>query len=84
MFPSHHGGFASAEGPWPGKPVEFGARLSEVLASDVDCAPTRPPGPAGVLAGWRAGVLEWVSLTVTKPTNLRARNLRMRRLRWRM
>jgi pimeloyl-ACP methyl ester carboxylesterase len=36
MFPSHHGGFASAEGPWPGKPVEFGARLSEVLASDVD------------------------------------------------
>lgn len=34
MFPGHHGGFASAEGPWPGKSVEFGARLAEVLASD--------------------------------------------------
>lgn len=32
VFPSHHGGFASAEGPWPGKSVEFGARLTEVLA----------------------------------------------------
>jgi pimeloyl-ACP methyl ester carboxylesterase len=32
VFPSHHGGFASAEGPWPGKSVEFGARLAEVLA----------------------------------------------------
>jgi len=31
VFPSHHGGFASAEGHWPGKPVEFGARLREVL-----------------------------------------------------
>jgi len=36
MFPSHHGGFASAEGPWPGKSVEFGARLAEVLAGDAD------------------------------------------------
>ncbi|KGN41460.1 alpha/beta fold hydrolase [Knoellia aerolata] len=32
VFPSHHGGFASAEGPWPGQPVAFGARLAEVLA----------------------------------------------------
>lgn len=32
MFPSHHGGFASAQGPWPGQPVEFGARLAEILA----------------------------------------------------
>jgi sugar phosphate isomerase/epimerase len=32
VFPSHHGGFASAEGPWPGRPVEFGARLAEVQA----------------------------------------------------
>ncbi|KGN31030.1 hydrolase [Knoellia sinensis KCTC 19936] len=36
MFPSHHGGFASAEGPWPGKSVQFGARLKEVLADDAD------------------------------------------------
>lgn len=36
MFPSHHGGFGSAEGPWPGKSVEFGARLAEVLTGDVD------------------------------------------------
>ncbi|MFC7490659.1 MULTISPECIES: alpha/beta fold hydrolase [unclassified Knoellia] len=34
-FPGGHGGFASAEGPWPGRSVEFGARLAEVLASDV-------------------------------------------------
>ena len=33
VFPGHHGGFASAEGHWPGKPVEFGARLREVLDS---------------------------------------------------
>ncbi|WP_040883821.1 alpha/beta fold hydrolase [Janibacter sp. HTCC2649] len=33
-FPGGHGGFASAEGPWPGKSVEFGARLAEVLAGD--------------------------------------------------
>ncbi|MFW5470407.1 alpha/beta fold hydrolase [Knoellia sp. CPCC 206435] len=32
VFPSHHGGFASAQGPWPGRSVEFGARLTEVLA----------------------------------------------------
>ena len=32
VFPSHHGGFASAEDPWPGRSVEFGARLAEVLA----------------------------------------------------
>jgi len=36
-FPSHHGGFASAHSDWPGKSVEFGARLAEVLAGD----PTR-------------------------------------------
>ena len=37
VFPSHHGGFASAEGPWPGRSVEFGARLREVLdAGDGD------------------------------------------------
>ncbi len=33
-FPGGHGGFASAEGPWPGKSVEFGARLAAVLADD--------------------------------------------------
>lgn len=33
VFPSHHGGFASAQGPWPGRSVEFGARLAEVLAT---------------------------------------------------
>ena len=36
VFPSHHGGFASADGPWPGKPVEFGARLREVLDAGSD------------------------------------------------
>ncbi|GAA4115358.1 alpha/beta hydrolase [Knoellia locipacati] len=35
IFPSHHGGFASAEGPWPGKSVEFGARLRELLDAAV-------------------------------------------------
>ncbi|MFC7485621.1 alpha/beta fold hydrolase [Knoellia sp. CPCC 206453] len=34
MFPGHHGGFASAQGEWPGTSVEFGARLAEVLAGD--------------------------------------------------
>ncbi|MDT0212688.1 alpha/beta hydrolase [Rothia sp. ARF10] len=42
VFPSHHGGFASADGPWPGKPVEFGARLRDVL----DDAPDGNPGTA--------------------------------------
>ncbi|WP_235498896.1 hypothetical protein [Knoellia sp. Soil729] len=36
MFRGHHGGFSSAEGPWPGKSVEFGARLAEVLTGDAD------------------------------------------------
>lgn len=31
VFPSHHGGFASAEGPYPGKPEAFARRLREVL-----------------------------------------------------
>lgn len=31
VFPSHHGGFVGGDGPWAGKPVEFGARLREVL-----------------------------------------------------
>ncbi|WP_353951742.1 alpha/beta hydrolase [Knoellia sp. S7-12] len=35
-FPGGHGGFASAQGAWPGKSLEFGARLREVLAGDVD------------------------------------------------
>lgn len=34
MFPGGHGGFSSPEGAWPGKSVEFGARLTEVLASE--------------------------------------------------
>ncbi|MEO6021286.1 MAG: alpha/beta hydrolase [Knoellia sp.] len=34
MFPGGHGGFASPDSPWPGKSVEFGARLSQVLAAD--------------------------------------------------
>lgn len=33
VFPSHHGGFAAEDGPWPGRPKEFGARLREVLAA---------------------------------------------------
>lgn len=32
LFPGHHGGFASADAPWPGKPVEFGAQLADVLS----------------------------------------------------
>ncbi|HEY3338206.1 MAG TPA: alpha/beta hydrolase [Propionicimonas sp.] len=32
MFPSHHGGFNGGEGPYAGKPVEFAAKLREVLA----------------------------------------------------
>ena len=31
VFPSHHGGFASADGPWPGQPEAFAHRLREVL-----------------------------------------------------
>ncbi len=31
VFPSHHGGFAAEDGPWPGRPREFAARLREVL-----------------------------------------------------
>jgi pimeloyl-ACP methyl ester carboxylesterase len=31
-FPSHHGGFAGAEGGYPGKPEAFARRLEEVLA----------------------------------------------------
>jgi pimeloyl-ACP methyl ester carboxylesterase len=32
VFPSHHAGFTSAEGDYPGRPVEFAAKLREVLA----------------------------------------------------
>lgn len=32
VFPSHHAGFAAAEGPYPGEPAAFAARLQEVLA----------------------------------------------------
>jgi hypothetical protein len=32
LFPSHHAGFAAAEGPYPGEPVAFAAKLREVLA----------------------------------------------------
>ncbi|HEY6056900.1 MAG TPA: alpha/beta hydrolase [Candidatus Limnocylindrales bacterium] len=32
-FPSHHGGFLGGESGYPGKPVEFAAKLREVLAS---------------------------------------------------
>jgi pimeloyl-ACP methyl ester carboxylesterase len=31
VFPSHHGGFAAEDGPWPGRPKEFAVRLREVL-----------------------------------------------------
>ena len=31
VFPSHHGGFVGGDGPWAGKPAEFGARLRLVL-----------------------------------------------------
>jgi pimeloyl-ACP methyl ester carboxylesterase len=31
VFPSHHGGFVGGEGPYAGKPEEFGRRLREVL-----------------------------------------------------
>ena len=31
-FPSHHGGFSSPDGPWPGQAPEFAVRLREVLA----------------------------------------------------
>jgi pimeloyl-ACP methyl ester carboxylesterase len=36
VFPSHHGGFVGGgpENPYAGKPVEFGARLREVLDAD--------------------------------------------------
>jgi pimeloyl-ACP methyl ester carboxylesterase len=33
VFPSHHGGFVAADGPWGGQPEAFGARLHEVLDS---------------------------------------------------
>jgi pimeloyl-ACP methyl ester carboxylesterase len=33
VFPSHHGGFVGGEGGWAGKPVEFGAKLRDVLAA---------------------------------------------------
>jgi hypothetical protein len=32
VFPSHHAGFTAAEGPYPGEPEAFAARLREVLA----------------------------------------------------
>ena len=32
IFPSHHAGFTAAEGPYPGEPEAFAARLREVLA----------------------------------------------------
>jgi pimeloyl-ACP methyl ester carboxylesterase len=32
IFPSHHGGFVAADGPWGGKPEEFAAKLREMLA----------------------------------------------------
>ena len=32
VFPSHHGGFLAEGGGYAGKPVEFAARLHEVLA----------------------------------------------------
>ena len=32
VFPSHHGGFSSPDGPWPGQAPEFAVRLREVLA----------------------------------------------------
>jgi pimeloyl-ACP methyl ester carboxylesterase len=32
VFPSHHAGFTSAEGDYPGQPAAFAARLREVLA----------------------------------------------------
>lgn len=32
VFPSHHAGFTAEDGPWPGRPKEFAARLREVLA----------------------------------------------------
>ena len=31
VFPSHHGGFAASDSPYPGRPEEFAARLREVL-----------------------------------------------------
>lgn len=34
VFPSHHGGFAAAEGPYPGRPTEFAAVLRGVLDAD--------------------------------------------------
>ena len=32
IFPSHHAGFTAAEGPYPGEPEAFAARLRVVLA----------------------------------------------------
>ena len=32
VFPSHHAGFTSAEGDYPGQPEAFAAKLREVLA----------------------------------------------------
>jgi hypothetical protein len=31
VFPSHHAGFTSADGDFPGQPEAFAARLREVL-----------------------------------------------------
>lgn len=31
VFPGGHGGFGAEDGPWPGRPVPFAARLREVL-----------------------------------------------------
>ena len=31
MFPSHHGGFAAEDDPWPGQATAFAARLRDVL-----------------------------------------------------
>jgi len=33
VFPSHHGGFAAEDGPWPGEATAFAVRLREVLDS---------------------------------------------------
>ena len=33
VFPSHHGGFAAEDSPYPGKAKEFAQRLREVLDS---------------------------------------------------
>lgn len=36
VFPSHHGGFVGGDGPYAGKPEEFGRRLREILSEDAN------------------------------------------------